>query len=174
MCVLFVFIIYTRNNFTHIHHCYFTGAWTIGKCDSVGKVILNNMSKRHKCSKLSKNKQIYNVTVVQLGANNGLMQHQKCVSFPPFRWATTRIRLRVSLHFILSTLMCFLNERCEHHHSPRNFVDSSTGRIVFPIPLVGGIWVRNRGAMKYTTWPFRAANLKPFLVPHSYGIYRLL
>ena len=36
----------------------------------------------------------------------------------------------VSLHCVFSTLMCSLNEKCESHHSPRNFVDSSTGRSV--------------------------------------------
>ena len=46
--------------------------------------------------------------------------------------------MRDSLHYVFSTLMCFLNERCESHHSPRNFVDSSTGRSVFPILTMGG------------------------------------
>ena len=45
---------------------------------------------------------------------------------PYFKWATTRMRLRASLHCVFSTPMCFLIERCESHHSPRNFVDSST------------------------------------------------
>ena len=72
------------------------------------------------------------------------------------------MRLRASLHCVFSTLMCFLNERCESHHSPRNFVDSSTGRSVYPILKMGGFWVRDRGAVKCTT-----ANLKPFLVAHS-------
>ena len=50
------------------------------------------------------------------------------LSPPHFKWATTRMRLRASLQCVLSTLMCFLKERCESHHSPRNFIDSSTGR----------------------------------------------
>ena len=49
------------------------------------------------------------------------------------------MRLRASLHWVFSTLMCFLKERCESHHSPRNFVDSSTGRSVSPIVIVGGL-----------------------------------
>ena len=47
--------------------------------------------------------------------------------------------LRASLHYVLSALMCFLKARCESRHSPRNFVDSSTGRGVFPILMFGGL-----------------------------------
>ena len=89
------------------------------------------------------------------------------LSPPHFKWATTRMRLRASLHCVFSTLMCFLNERCESHHSPRNFVDSSTGRSVFPILTMGGLWARAHGAVKCTTLHLWAANLKPFLVAHS-------
>ena len=89
------------------------------------------------------------------------------LSPPHFKWATTRMRLRASLHCVFSTLMCFLNERCESHHSPRNFVDSSTGRSVFPILTMGGLWARDRGAVKCMTLHLWAANLKPFLVAHS-------
>ena len=77
------------------------------------------------------------------------------------------MRLRASLHCVFSTLMCFLNERCESHHSPRNFVDSSTGRSVFPILTMGGLSARDRGAVKCMTLHLWAANLKPFLVAHS-------
>ena len=77
------------------------------------------------------------------------------------------MRLRASLHCVFSTLMCFLNESCESHHSPRNFVDSSTGRSVFPILTMGGLWARDRGAVKCMTLHLWAANLKPFLVAHS-------
>ena len=77
------------------------------------------------------------------------------------------MRLRASLHCVFSTLMCFLNERCESHHSPRNFVDSSTSRSVFPILTMGGLWARDRGAVKCMTLHLWAANLKPFLVAHS-------
>ena len=84
-----------------------------------------------------------------------------------FKWATTRMRLRASLHCVFSILMCFLNERCESHHSPRNFVDSSTGRSVFPILTMGGLWAPDRGAVKCMTLYLWAANLKPFLVAHS-------
>ena len=63
--------------------------------------------------------------------------------------------------------MCFLNERCESHQSPRNFVDSSTGRSVFPILTMGGLWARDRGAVKCMTLHLWAANLKPFLIAHS-------
>ena len=86
---------------------------------------------------------------------------------PHFKWATTRIRFRASLHCVFSTLMCFLKERRESHHSPRNFVDSSTGRNVFPILIVGGLWTLDRGAVICMTLHFWAANLKPFLVAHS-------
>ena len=63
--------------------------------------------------------------------------------------------------------MCFLKKICESHHNPRNFVDSSTGRGVFPILTVGGLWILTRGAVKCMTLHFWAANLKPFLVAHS-------
>ena len=88
-----------------------------------------------------------------------------CLSPPHFKWAATRMRLRASLHCVFSTLMCFLNERS--HHSPRNFVDFSTGRSVFPIITVGGLWARDRGAVKCMTLHLWTANLKPFLVAHS-------
>ena len=61
------------------------------------------------------------------------------------------MRLRASLH-------------CAH--KPRNFVDSSTGRGVFPILTVGGLWILTRGAVKCMTLHLWAANLKPFLVAH--------
>ena len=64
---------------------------------------------------------------------------------------------------VFSTLMCFLSEMCESHHSPRNFVDSSAGRSVFPTLTMGDLWVRDRGAVKCTTLHLWAANLKPFL-----------
>ena len=89
------------------------------------------------------------------------------LSPPHFKWATTWMRLRASLHCAFSTLMCFLNERRESHHSPRNFVDSSTGRSVSPILTMGGLWARDRGAVKCMTLHLWAANLKPFLVAHS-------
>ena len=89
------------------------------------------------------------------------------LSPPHSKWATTRMRLRASLHCVFSTLMCFSNERCESHHSPRNFVDSSTDRNVFPILTMGGLWARDRGAVKCMTLHLWAANLKPFLVAHS-------
>ena len=89
------------------------------------------------------------------------------LSPPHYKWATTRIRLRASLHCVLSTLMYFLKERCESHHSPRNFVDSSTGRGLFPILMFGGLWTLDRGAVKCMTQHLWVANLKPFLVAHS-------
>ena len=58
------------------------------------------------------------------------------LSPPHFKCATTWMRLRASLHWVFSALMCSLKERCESHHSPRNFVDSSTGRSVSLIPIV--------------------------------------
>ena len=89
------------------------------------------------------------------------------LSPPHFKWATIWIRFRASLHSVFSTLMCFLKESCESHHSPRNFIDSSTGRNVFPILIVGGLWTLDWGAVKCMTLHFWAANLKPFLVTHS-------
>ena len=86
---------------------------------------------------------------------------------PHFKWATTRMRLRASLHCVFSTMMCFLNEMCESHHSRRNFVDPSTGRSVFPTLTVRGLWVRHRVAVKCMTLHSWAANLKPYLVAHS-------
>ena len=108
-------------------------------------------------------------TIVKLWTNNGTGYSIKSVSLSPphFKWATTRMRLRASLQCVFSTLMCFLNERLESHHSPRNFVDSSTGRIVFPILTMGGLWSRDRGAVKCMTLHLWVANLKPFLVAHS-------
>ena len=69
------------------------------------------------------------------------------LSPPHFKCATTRMRLRASLHLVFSALMCFLNERRESHQSPRNFVDSSTGRGVLSILTVGGRWVLERVAV---------------------------
>ena len=71
------------------------------------------------------------------------------------------------LALCLSTLMCFVNERRESHHSPRNFVDSSTGRSVSPILTMGGVWAWDRGAVRCMTLHLWAANLKPFVVAHS-------
>ena len=56
---------------------------------------------------------------------------------------------------------------CESHHSPRSFVDSSTGRSMSLILIVGGLWALYRGAVKCTTLHLWAANLNPFLVAHS-------
>ena len=89
------------------------------------------------------------------------------LSPPHFKCATTRMRLRASLHWVFSALMCSLKERCESHHSPRNFVDSSTGRSVSLILIVGGLWTLYRGAVKCTTLHLWVANLNPFLVAHS-------
>ena len=76
------------------------------------------------------------------------------------------MRLKASLPCAFSTLMCFLKERCESHHNPRNFVDSSTGRGVFSILTVGGLWILTRGAVKCMTLHLWSTNLKPFLVAH--------
>ena len=43
------------------------------------------------------------------------------LSPPHFKYPTTRMRLRASLHSVFSTLICVLKERCESHQSPRNF-----------------------------------------------------
>ena len=90
------------------------------------------------------------------------------LSPPRFKCATTLMRLRASLHSVFSALMCSLKERCESHHSPRNFVDSSAGRSVSLILIVGCLWALCRGAVKCTTLQLWAANLNPFLVAHSY------
>ena len=37
---------------------------------------------------------------------------------PHFKWASTRIRFRASLHRVFSTVMCFLNEMRECHPGP--------------------------------------------------------
>ena len=97
----------------------------------------------------------------------------KSVSLSPShsKWVTTPMRLTAFLHCVFSTLMCFLNDRCESHHSPRNFVDYSTGRSVFPILTMGGLWARDRGAVKCMTLHLWAANLKPFLVAHSCMVF---
>ena len=67
----------------------------------------------------------------------------------------------------IESLLALSLERCESHHSPRNFVDSSTGRSVSLILIVGGLWALYRGAVKCTTLHLWAANLNPFLVAHS-------
>ena len=72
------------------------------------------------------------------------------LSLPQFKWATTRMWLRASMHCFFSTLMCFFNERCESHHSLRNFIDSS-GRSVLPILTAEGLWALDRGAVKCMT-----------------------
>ena len=89
------------------------------------------------------------------------------LSPPHFKWATTRMRLRASLHCVFSTMMCFLNVKCESHQSPRIFIDSPTGRRVLPILTAGGLWALDWGAVKCMTLHLWAANLKPFLVAHS-------
>ena len=91
------------------------------------------------------------------------------VSLSPshFKCATTRVRLRASLHWAFSALMCSLKERCESHHSPRNFVDSSTGRGVSLILIMGGLWALCQGEVKCTTLHLWAANPNPFLIAHS-------
>ena len=89
------------------------------------------------------------------------------LSPPNFKCATTRMRLRASLHWVFSALMCSLKERCESHHSSRNFVDSSTGRSVSLILIVGGLWTLYRGAVKCTTLHLWVANLNPFVIAHS-------
>ena len=89
------------------------------------------------------------------------------LSPPHFKCATTRMRFRTSLHSVFSALMCFLKERWESYQSLRNFVDSSTGRGVFPILVFGGHWTLVQGAVKCTTLHLWATNLKPFPVAHS-------
>ena len=61
--------------------------------------------------------------------------------------------------------MCSLKEVCKFHHSPRNFVDSSTGRGVSLILIMGGVsglCVRLQWNVQlYFLW---AANLNTFFV----------
>ena len=85
---------------------------------------------------------------------------------PHFKNATTRGALRASLHCVFNTLMCFLKEKCASHHSPRNAVESSTGRNVSLILIAGGLATLDRGLVKCMTLHLWAANLKPFLVAH--------
>ena len=74
-----------------------------------------------------------------------------CLSPTHFKWVTTRMSLRASLHCVFRTLMCFLNERCESQHSPMNLIDYSTGRRVLPILVAGVLWVLDRGIVKCMT-----------------------
>ena len=90
------------------------------------------------------------------------------LSPPHFKWATTRTRLRASLHCIFSTLMCFLNERRESHHSPRNFVDFSTGRSVSN--------PHNGGSLNPRLWysevyDFALVGYKPEAIPCRPSLY---
>ena len=96
-----------------------------------------------------------------------LYSRRVSLSPPHFKCATTQMRLRASMHSVFSALMCFLKERFESYQSPRNFVDSSTGRGVLPILAFRGCWTLVRGAVKCTTLHLWAANLKPFPVAHS-------
>ena len=110
---------------------------------------------------------IHNATIVKLGKTNGTVQNQECLcpllisSERPLGWGWEPPCT------VFSTLVCFLNERCESQHSPRNFVDSSNGRSVFPVLTMGDFWARDRGAVKCMTLHLWATNLKPFLVVHS-------
>ena len=83
------------------------------------------------------------------------------LSPPHFRWVTTRMRLRASSHCLQHTDV-FLKWEVRVLPHPRNFVDSSTGRSVFPILTMGGLWTQDRGAVKCTTLHLWAANLKTF------------
>ena len=77
------------------------------------------------------------------------------------------MRLRAFLHALSLTHLCASwRKKCESHHSPKNFVDSSTGGDVSPILITGGLWTLDRVALKCMTLHLWAANLKPFLVAH--------
>ena len=54
--------------------------------------------------------------------------------------------------------LCLLKERCESHHKPKNFIESSTGRMVFPILTVVGLWTLDQGVVKCMTLHLWAAN----------------
>ena len=105
---------------------------------------------------------IHTAIEVQLGMNNGPVQHLKCVSIHDHSNEVESL-----LALCHQSIDVFLKERCESHHSPWNFVDSSTGRGVFPTPTVVGLRILVRGAVKRTTVHLRVANLKSFLVAHS-------
>ena len=62
---------------------------------------------------------------------------------PHFKCATILLRSRASFHWVISSLMWFLNERWVLHQSPRDYVDSLTGRSAWPIVIVGisGLWI---------------------------------
>ena len=105
------------------------------------------------------------------------------LSPPHFKCATTWMRLRASLRWVFSALMCSLKERCESHHSPRNFVDFSTGRSVSLILIVaGGGGGGGGGSLGFVSecsemYNFTFIGCKPEPIPccpFLYGIYCLL
>ena len=67
--------------------------------------------------------------------------------------------------------MCFLKDRCESHHNPRNFVDSSTGRGVFPILTVWGLSILTRGAVKCMTLHLWAVYIYIYMSIYVYIYY---
>ena len=86
---------------------------------------------------------------------------------PHFKWAATRIRFNVFLYRIFSTRMCFLNERCESHHTARNFADSSTGRSVFQYlqwwvskPWIGVQWNVRLCTCGQLTWTYSLSRIR--------------
>ena len=84
------------------------------------------------------------------------------------------MRLRASLHCVFSTLMCFLNERCESHHSHRNFVAPSTGRSVSNPHRGGSLSPRS---VRSEMYDFALVGCKPETIPGRpflYCIYCLL
>ena len=96
------------------------------------------------------------------------------LSHPHFKWATTPIRFRASLHCVFNALMCFLKERRESHRSSRNFVDSFTGRNVLPILIAGSLNPRSGCSEMYDS-TFLGCNAKTIPSrPSLYCIYCLL
>ena len=96
----------------------------------------------------------------------------ECVSVPSR--ATTRMRLRASLRCVFNTLMCFLKERGESNHSPRNFVDSywlvemcqqfwSQGVSEPWIGVRWNVWLYTCGlqTLTHSLLPIRVLNLLP-------------
>ena len=71
------------------------------------------------------------------GSSTGSHTEEKGVNNGPTESKNKKYDTEPCLHCVFITLMCFLNVRCEYHHSPRNFVDSFNGRSMFPILIVG-------------------------------------
>ena len=70
---------------------------------------------------------------------------------------------------------CFSHGMGNHdqilHHSPRNFIYSTTGRNVSPILIAGSLWTVDRGAAKCMTLHLWVKKLKPFPVANYHMVF---